>query len=51
MRGIDTSIALRIFAAAPQCGSSRGQTRDVQRMVLAGKKTIYGFRGDVTGKL
>ncbi|QQN65183.1 urease subunit beta [Bradyrhizobium diazoefficiens] len=28
-----------------------GQTRDVQLVVLAGKKTIYGFRGDVMGKL
>src|SRR5215469_13486878 len=24
-----------------------GQTRDVQLVALAGKKTIYGFRGDV----
>ena len=28
-----------------------GQTRDVQLVALAGKKTIYGFRGDVMGKL
>ena len=28
-----------------------GQTRDVQLVVLAGKRTIYGFRGDVMGKL
>lgn len=28
-----------------------GQTRDVQLVVLAGKKTIYGFRGEVQGKL
>jgi urease subunit beta len=28
-----------------------GQTRDVQLVVVAGKKTIYGFRGDVMGKL
>jgi urease subunit beta len=28
-----------------------GQTRDVTLVVLAGKKTIYGFRGDVMGKL
>ena len=27
-----------------------GQTRDVQLVALAGKKTIYGFRGDVMGK-
>src|SRR5947208_3221728 len=28
-----------------------GQTRDVQLVAVAGKKTIYGFRGDVMGKL
>jgi urease subunit beta len=28
-----------------------GQTRDVQLVALAGKKAIYGFRGDVMGKL
>jgi urease subunit beta len=28
-----------------------GQTRDIQLVALAGKKTIYGFRGDVMGKL
>ena len=28
-----------------------GQTRDVQLVVLAGKRVIYGFRGDVQGKL
>ena len=28
-----------------------GQTRDVRLVALAGKKTIYGFRGDVMGKL
>ena len=28
-----------------------GQTRDVQLVALAGKNTIYGFRGDVMGKL
>lgn len=28
-----------------------GQTREVQLVALAGKKTIYGFRGDVMGKL
>lgn len=28
-----------------------GQTRDVQLVAMAGKKTIYGFRGDVMGKL
>ena len=28
-----------------------GQTRDVQLVALAGKRTIYGFRGEVMGKL
>ncbi len=28
-----------------------GQTRDVQLVALAGKKTIYGSRGAVMGKL
>ena len=28
-----------------------GQTREVQLVALAGKRTLYGFRGDVMGKL
>src|SRR5215831_14527418 len=28
-----------------------GQTRQVKLVALAGKRTIYGFRGDVMGKL
>ena len=28
-----------------------GQTRDVELVQLAGKRTVYGFRGDVMGKL
>src|SRR5487761_343725 len=28
-----------------------GQTRDVQLVALAGKRVIYGFRGEVMGKL
>jgi urease subunit beta len=28
-----------------------GQSRGVQLVALAGKRTIYGFRGDVMGKL
>jgi urease subunit beta len=28
-----------------------GQTRDVQLVALAGKRTVYGFRGEVQGKL
>lgn len=28
-----------------------GQTRTVDLVALAGKRTVYGFRGDVMGKL
>src|SRR2546423_12210277 len=28
-----------------------GQTRDVTLVALAGKRTVYGFRGNVMGKL
>ena len=28
-----------------------GQTREVHLVALAGKRTVYGFRGDVMGKL
>src|ERR1700722_18666515 len=28
-----------------------GQTRDVQLVALAGKRVVYGFRGEVMGKL
>src|SRR6202166_4280684 len=28
-----------------------GQTRDVQLVALAGKRTVYGFRGEIQGKL
>ena len=28
-----------------------GQTRDVQLVPLAGKRVVYGFRGEVMGKL
>ena len=28
-----------------------GQTRDVNLVALAGKRTIYGFRGEVMGRL
>jgi urease subunit beta len=28
-----------------------GQTRDVALVALAGKRTVYGFRQDVMGKL
>jgi urease subunit beta len=28
-----------------------GQSREVQLVALAGERTVYGFRGDVMGKL
>ena len=28
-----------------------GQSRDVQMVALAGKREVYGFRGDVMGRL
>ena len=28
-----------------------GQTRDIHLVALAGKRVVYGFRGDVMGKL
>src|ERR1700739_3229261 len=44
--------ALRLdLAAGPAVRSEPGQTRDVTLVALAGKREIYGFRGDVMGKL
>ena len=28
-----------------------GQSRDVTLIALAGKRTVYGFRGEIMGKL
>jgi urease subunit beta len=43
---------MRLDIAAGTAGRFEpGQTRDVQLVALAGKRTIYGFRGDVMGKL
>src|ERR1700761_1904253 len=43
---------MRLDIAAGTAGRfAPGQSRDVQLVALAGKKTIYGFRGDVMGKL
>src|SRR3954468_499403 len=39
------------IAASPAVRFEPGQSRDVTLVALAGKKTIYGFRGDVMGKL
>src|SRR3954453_16134660 len=44
--------AMRLdIAAGPAVRFEPGQTRDVQLVALAGKRVVYGFRGDVMGKL
>ena len=48
----DRARGMRLdIAAGTAVRFEPGQTRDVQLVALAGKKTIYGFRGDVMGKL
>ncbi len=37
--------------AGPAVRFEPGQSREVTLVALAGKRTIYGFRGDVMGKL
>jgi len=39
------------IAAGTAVSFEPGQTRDVTLVALAGKRTIYGFRQDVMGKL
>ena len=39
------------IAAGTEVRFEPGQTRDVTLVALAGTRTIYGFRGDVMGKL
>src|SRR5256885_182223 len=39
------------FPAGTAVRFEPGQTRDVQLVALAGKRVVYGFRGDVMGKL
>ena len=47
-----TSRGMRLdIAAGTAVRFEPGQTRDVQLVALAGKRVIYGFRGDVMGKL
>ena len=41
----------RDIAAGTAVRFEPGQTRDVTLVALAGSRTIYGFRGDVMGKL
>ena len=48
----DAARGMRLdIAAGTAVRFEPGQTRDVQLVALAGKKTIFGFRGDVMGKL
>ncbi len=49
-RNIARGFRLNI-AAGTAVRFEPGQSRDVTLVALAGKKTIYGFRGDVMGKL
>ena len=48
----DSARGMRLdIAAGTAVRFEPGQTRDVQLVALAGKRVIYGFRGDVQGKL
>ncbi|MCD0416418.1 urease subunit beta [Rubrivivax sp. JA1024] len=48
----DTARGMRLdIAAGTAVRFEPGQSRDVQLVELAGNRTIYGFRGDVMGKL
>ncbi|WP_047310071.1 urease subunit beta [Rhodopseudomonas palustris] len=48
----DKARGMRLaIAAGTAVRFEPGQSRDVQLVELAGKRTIYGFRGDVMGKL
>lgn len=48
----DKARGMRLdIAAGTAVRFEPGQRRDVQLVALAGSRTIYGFRGDVMGKL
>lgn len=48
----DKASGMRLdIAAGTAVRFEPGQTREVQLVALAGQRTIYGFRGDVMGKL
>ena len=48
----ETARGMRLdIAAGTAVRFEPGQTRDVTLVALAGKRTIYGFRQDVMGKL
>ncbi len=48
-------VAVEVAAQRGQrdaaAGIAPGQTRDVTLVAVAGKRTIYGFRQDIMGKL
>lgn len=47
-----TARGMRLdIAAGTAVRFEPGQTREVQLVALAGKRVVYGFRGDVMGKL
>ncbi|NEW97254.1 urease subunit beta [Rhodopseudomonas sp. BR0G17] len=48
----DKARGMRLdIAAGTAVRFEPGQSRDVQLVALAGSRSIYGFRGDVMGKL
>jgi urease subunit beta len=48
----DRARGMRLdIAAGTAVRFEPGQTRDVTLVALAGKRMVYGFRGDVMGKL
>ncbi|AVT82574.1 urease subunit beta [Rhodopseudomonas palustris] len=48
----DKARGMRLdIAAGTAVRFEPGQSRDVHLVALAGSRTIYGFRGDVMGKL
>jgi len=47
-----TARGMRLdIAAGTAVRFEPGQTREARLVALAGKRTVYGFRGDVMGKL
>lgn len=48
----DKARGMRLdIAAGTAVRFEPGQTREVRLVALAGKRVVYGFRGDVMGKL
>ena len=50
-RPIQVGSHYHFFETNPAVRFEPGQTREVTLVALAGKRTVYGFRGDVMGKL